>query len=82
MSRRDKDMSPGQKPQLSSQAADTGVTPFRKPRPCPICGRTSVHRWHPFCSRRCADIDLSRWLKGAYAIPVIEEDGSRADEDP
>ena len=32
----------------------------------------------PFCSRRCADVDLSRWLKGAYAIPVADDD---ADED-
>ena len=51
------------------------VTPLRPPRPCPICGRTSVRRYHPFCSKRCADIDLGRWLKGAYAVPVVEEDG-------
>ena len=61
------------------EAGEAKVTPFRKPRPCPICGKTSVHRWHPFCSKRCADIDLSRWLKGAYAIPVVEEDGSVPD---
>jgi hypothetical protein len=36
---------------------------------CPICGkaRDSIHA--PFCSRRCADIDLHRWLKGSYVIP-------------
>jgi len=28
----------------------------------------------PFCSRRCADVDLSRWLRGAYAIPVHDAD--------
>lgn len=36
---------------------------------CPICGGATVERHHPFCSRRCADIDLGRWLKGAYVIP-------------
>ena len=38
-------------------------------------------QYRPFCSRRCADVDLSRWLRGAYAIPVEEdadEDGERA----
>lgn len=36
---------------------------------CPVCGRPSVTAWRPFCSKACADIDLGRWLGGAYAIP-------------
>lgn len=36
---------------------------------CPMCKRPTVRAFRPFCSRRCADIDLSRWLKGSYAIP-------------
>ncbi len=36
---------------------------------CPICARPSKADYTPFCSRRCADIDLDRWLKGNYAIP-------------
>jgi endogenous inhibitor of DNA gyrase (YacG/DUF329 family) len=47
-------------------------------RTCPICGRPTEHSYRPFCSRRCADVDLSRWLRGAYAIPgraEAEEDG-------
>jgi uncharacterized protein len=36
---------------------------------CPICGRLSAPGYRPFCSRRCADVDLARWLSGAYAIP-------------
>jgi endogenous inhibitor of DNA gyrase (YacG/DUF329 family) len=36
---------------------------------CPICGKPTADRYKPFCSRRCADVDLSRWLKGSYAIP-------------
>lgn len=39
---------------------------------CPICGRPGVPRYRPFCSRRCADIDLGRWLTGGYAIPGPE----------
>jgi endogenous inhibitor of DNA gyrase (YacG/DUF329 family) len=46
------------------------VIPLRPPRPCPICGKPSVAEIAPFCSARCADIDLNRWLSGAYAIPV------------
>lgn len=62
--------------------------PLRPKRPCPICGKPSVHRYAPFCSLRCADIDLHRWLGGRYAIPAEEanEDDEApapsADEDP
>jgi endogenous inhibitor of DNA gyrase (YacG/DUF329 family) len=44
------------------------------PRPCPICGKPSLQRWRPFCSKRCADIDLHRWLGGRYVIPAAETD--------
>jgi endogenous inhibitor of DNA gyrase (YacG/DUF329 family) len=40
---------------------------------CPICGRPSVQEYRPFCSRRCADVDLARWLSGTYVIPDGEE---------
>jgi endogenous inhibitor of DNA gyrase (YacG/DUF329 family) len=48
---------------------------------CPICGAPPEHKYRPFCSRRCADVDLSRWLKGAYAIPdeAEDEDGASTD---
>lgn len=36
---------------------------------CPVCGKPVAAHFKPFCSRRCADIDLGRWLKGGYAIP-------------
>jgi endogenous inhibitor of DNA gyrase (YacG/DUF329 family) len=36
---------------------------------CPICGRPSETKFRPFCSKRCADVDLGRWFTGAYAIP-------------
>jgi len=36
--------------------------------PCPICKRETVEQFRPFCSKRCADVDLGKWLSGAYAI--------------
>ena len=48
---------------------------------CPICSKPAEERYRPFCSRRCADIDLQRWLTGRYAIPVVEEDRSADAED-
>jgi uncharacterized protein len=47
---------------------------------CPICGRQGVADYRPFCSRRCADVDLARWLSGAYAIPDRGESEERAAE--
>jgi endogenous inhibitor of DNA gyrase (YacG/DUF329 family) len=52
----------------------------RPARRCPICGKPALARVRPFCSKRCADIDLNRWLSGTYAVPVVEEDGGEADD--
>jgi endogenous inhibitor of DNA gyrase (YacG/DUF329 family) len=51
---------------------------------CPVCGRPTEQAYRPFCSRRCADVDLSRWLRGAYAIPdaTESEDGDEAAPPP
>jgi endogenous inhibitor of DNA gyrase (YacG/DUF329 family) len=49
--------------------------------PCPICGKPKVQAYSPFCSRRCADVDLHRWLSGVYRIPGKpdeEEDGAES----
>jgi hypothetical protein len=43
---------------------------------CPICKRAPVAEYRPFCSRRCADVDLHRWLSGGYAIPAVEAEES------
>jgi endogenous inhibitor of DNA gyrase (YacG/DUF329 family) len=48
--------------------------PSLSARKCPSCGKPVVERFRPFCSKRCADIDLGRWLKGSYAIPAVEDD--------
>jgi hypothetical protein len=57
-------------------SADNGatVTPLRPRRPCPECGRPSMRDSYPFCSTRCKDVDLSRWLKGAYVIPARDDE--------
>lgn len=51
---------------------------------CPICKtRETVRDYRPFCSRRCADIDLQRWFTGAYAIPAEPaEDGEESAPEP
>ncbi|HLH94246.1 MAG TPA: DNA gyrase inhibitor YacG [Xanthobacteraceae bacterium] len=44
-------------------------------RRCPICGKPAVTEFGAFCSRRCADVDLNRWLSGVYVVPgKAEED--------
>ncbi|TIL26499.1 DNA gyrase inhibitor YacG [Mesorhizobium sp.] len=60
---------------------DDKVTPLRPKRPCPECGKPSARETYPFCSVRCKDIDLNRWLKGAYVIPG-RDDEDETDNDP
>jgi endogenous inhibitor of DNA gyrase (YacG/DUF329 family) len=43
-------------------------------RKCVVCGKPQDERYKPFCSKRCADVDLNRWFSGKYAIPAEEED--------
>jgi uncharacterized protein len=43
-------------------------------RKCPICGKPAAEQFRPFCSKRCADVDLHRWFSGRYAIPVAEQE--------
>jgi endogenous inhibitor of DNA gyrase (YacG/DUF329 family) len=41
---------------------------------CDICRRPVTPEYRPFCSRRCADVDLQRWLSGAYVVPVDDDE--------
>jgi endogenous inhibitor of DNA gyrase (YacG/DUF329 family) len=50
-------------------------------RLCPQCRKPTEEKYRPFCSKRCADLDLGHWLNGTYAIPVHEDDGSIPDAD-
>ena len=57
---------------------DKYKTPLER---CVICNRPlKDENFKPFCSKRCADVDLGRWLKGSYAIPT-QEQPSQIDED-
>lgn len=60
---------------MSAKGSMSAPSPERK---CAICGRPQEEKFKPFCSKRCADLDLSRWLKGVYAVPAEEDpdDGS------
>ena len=49
---------------------------------CPICKKGTQEKWRPFCSNRCANIDLSRWLTGSYTIPVADDDDDEDGDDP
>jgi uncharacterized protein len=51
-------------------------------RRCPICGKPTVAQHRPFCSRRCAIIDLGRWLKEDYRVPAAEDPKGTAEDDP
>lgn len=48
---------------------------------CPICGQPKAEAFRPFCSKRCADVDLQRWFAGTYAIPVVGELDEEDDPD-
>jgi uncharacterized protein len=50
------------------------VVVLKPTRPCPVCRKPSSQQFHPFCSARCADIDLNRWLSGTYVIPAEPAD--------
>jgi endogenous inhibitor of DNA gyrase (YacG/DUF329 family) len=41
---------------------------------CPICGKPATEASKPFCSERCRDVDLNRWLSGSYVIPAKADD--------
>jgi endogenous inhibitor of DNA gyrase (YacG/DUF329 family) len=52
-----------------------------KSKKCPICGKPAVDQFKPFCSKRCADIDLNRWLTGNYVIPARDDEPTEDGDD-
>ena len=56
-------------------------TPANGAPACPICGAPVQKAYAPFCSKRCADIDLHRWLSGSYAIPASDDESEGSAED-
>ena len=57
-------MAERQNQRARAKAADAGEA-----KACPICGKPRDKRYDPFCSKRCADVDLHHWLSGAYVVP-------------
>jgi endogenous inhibitor of DNA gyrase (YacG/DUF329 family) len=55
-------------------------TQNKKLKKCPICNGDAREEFRPFCSKRCGDIDLSRWFSGNYTVPVVELDEKDLDE--
>lgn len=48
---------------------------------CPLCGKATGAAFKPFCSKRCADIDLGKWFRGDYAVATVESDDEPDDAD-
>lgn len=67
---------PRQRPRL----VETGRAKPETRRPCPVCRKPAVTAYRPFCSARCRDLDLHRWLTGSYAIPAMEEEAEGEDD--
>jgi len=67
---------------------ETGMLPAKREPRCPMCREPATDAYRPFCSKRCADIDLGRWLDGRYAIAGYADDdedgipGPATDHDP
>jgi endogenous inhibitor of DNA gyrase (YacG/DUF329 family) len=55
-------------------------SPGQGPR-CPICGRSRVHQYRPFCSARCRNVDLARWFGEVYTVPAVEPGYDEDEED-
>lgn len=62
--------------------ADEPSPPVIRLSRCPICAKPAEAAFRPFCSKRCADVDLNRWLGGRYAIPAAEEPDPESEEVP
>ncbi len=48
---------------------------------CPLCAKPVVARYRPFCSKRCAQLDMGRWLGEGYRIAGEDAEGTGGDED-
>ena len=64
---------PAKPPGGAGRGKETGRA-TGKGKPCPICGKPAIEAARPFCSERCRDVDLNRWLSNSYAIPATKDD--------
>lgn len=58
--------------EAEKELAERRARKKRRPRGCPVCGKPPLPEHHPFCSSRCKQIDLGRWLGETYRIPSAE----------
>ena len=72
------------RPAGKTGAADDRIVPLapkgKGRQRCPLCDRPTVHLYRPFCSRRCADVDLGHWIIGSYRIETEEPPDGDEDE--
>jgi endogenous inhibitor of DNA gyrase (YacG/DUF329 family) len=61
------------KPKAGPRSGKTGA------KPCPICRKPATEASRPFCSERCRDVDLNRWLSNSYVIPGPKDEDEEAD---
>ncbi len=59
---------------MTEETEKSKVVPLRPNRPCPECRLESSREFWPFCSRRCKEVDMNRWLSGAYVIPARDDE--------
>jgi endogenous inhibitor of DNA gyrase (YacG/DUF329 family) len=71
---------PAKPPKDAGSGQGTGKSSAKgSDRPCPICGKPATEASRPFCSERCRDVDLNRWLSNSYAIPATKDDDEGTD---
>jgi uncharacterized protein len=58
------------------------AAPARQTARCALCGKPQRESFRPFCSKRCSDVDLNRWLSGVYAVPAAESMDEEEEETP
>ena len=63
------DIKQNQQSEPTKSVAKSAAKPLSK---CPTCGAPADAKAHPFCSSRCADVDLGNWFQGKYGIPVVD----------
>lgn len=68
-----------QKTPIKAEVPEETAHPFKAGR-CSICKAPTDEALHPFCSRRCANVDLARWLGGGYVIADAGQDGDEDDD--
>ena len=60
---------------MTDRPATPPLRAVRMAAKCPVCAKDVAAAYRPFCSKRCADIDLGRWLKEGYRVPTDEGPG-------